>query len=44
MTIEVARVENDFAYITDGLKEGDKVITTRLVDPLENTLLQILTD
>lgn len=44
VAVEVARVDNDFAYITSGLKEGDKVIITRLVDPLENTLLEILTD
>ena len=42
--VEVARVDNDFAYITGGLNAGDKVIITRLVDPLENTLLEILTD
>ncbi len=40
--VKVARVDNDFAYITGGLSDGDRVITTRLVDPLENALLEIL--
>ncbi len=42
IAVEVARVDNDFAYITSGLSDGDRVITTRLVDPLENALLEIL--
>lgn len=44
VTVQVARVDGDFAYITSGLKSGDAVITTRLVDPLENTLLEVLTN
>jgi membrane fusion protein, multidrug efflux system len=44
ITVEVARVDNDFAYITGGLSDGDRVITTRLVDPLENALLEILNE
>lgn len=40
--VEVARVDGDFAYITDGLTEGDTVIVTRLVDPLENSLLEVM--
>lgn len=44
IAVEVARVDNDFAYITGGLSDGDRVITTRLVDPLENSLLEILND
>ena len=42
--VEVARVDNDFAYITGGLSDGDRVITTRLVDPLENASLEILNE
>jgi RND family efflux transporter MFP subunit len=42
--VTVARVDNAFAYITGGLNEGDQVIITRLVDPLENALLEILPD
>jgi len=40
--VEVARVDNDYAYITGGISDGDVVITTRLVDPLENALLEIV--
>jgi multidrug efflux pump subunit AcrA (membrane-fusion protein) len=42
--VEVARMDNDYAYITGGLSDGDQVIVTRLVDPLENALLEILPD
>ncbi len=42
--VEVARVDGEFAYITNGLSNGDRVIVTRLVDPLENSLLEILSD
>jgi membrane fusion protein, multidrug efflux system len=42
--VEVARVDNDYAYITGGLSNGDRVITTRLVDPLENARLEILNE
>jgi RND family efflux transporter MFP subunit len=44
VSVEVARVDNDNAYITGGISDGDMVITTRLVDPLENALLEILPD
>lgn len=40
--VQVARVDSDNAYISGGLKDGDRVIVTRLVDPLENTLLEIV--
>jgi multidrug efflux system membrane fusion protein len=40
--VEVAKIDDDVAYITGGLSNGDLVITTRLVDPLENTLLEPL--
>jgi RND family efflux transporter MFP subunit len=39
--IKVARVEGENAYVADGLNAGDMVITTRLIDPLENVLLEI---
>lgn len=42
--VQVARVDGEFAYVTGGLNNGDTVITTRLVDPLENTLLEIISD
>lgn len=37
--VEVARTEGDVTYVT-GLQPGDAVITTRLVDPLPNALLE----
>lgn len=38
--VTVARVEEGRAYISAGLAAGDRVIVTRLVDPLENSLLE----
>ncbi|MBN2417955.1 MAG: HlyD family efflux transporter periplasmic adaptor subunit [Deltaproteobacteria bacterium] len=40
--VEIARSQGEEAYISEGLKPGDRVITTRLVDPMENTRLLIL--
>ena len=37
--VEVARIEGDKAYISSGVNPGDKVIITRLVNPLEESLL-----
>jgi RND family efflux transporter MFP subunit len=39
--VTVARSQGDETFISDGLKKGDRVISTRLVDPLENSLLGI---
>lgn len=39
--VEVVRIEGEDALIGDGLVEGDRVIVTRLVDPLENALLTV---
>jgi RND family efflux transporter MFP subunit len=39
--VKVARVEGENAYVAAGLNAGDMVVTTRLIDPLENALLQI---
>ncbi|MEE8552180.1 MAG: efflux RND transporter periplasmic adaptor subunit [Desulfobacterales bacterium] len=39
--IKVVRVEGENAYVADGLNAGDMVIITRLIDPLENALLEI---
>ncbi len=39
--VEVLRAEGDLVYVADGLAPGDRVITTRLVNPLENTLLEL---
>ncbi|MDY7031330.1 MAG: efflux RND transporter periplasmic adaptor subunit [Thermodesulfobacteriota bacterium] len=39
--VKVARMEGENVYVCDGLKVGDMVVTTRLIDPLENALLEI---
>ena len=40
--VNVVRVQGDYAYIADGLNEGDKVITTRLVNPLDGSKVQVV--
>ncbi len=37
-----ARTEGETTYITEGLRKGERVITTRLIDPLENSKLFII--
>ncbi len=37
----VSRVQDNKAYVREGLVEGDMVITTRLVNPLERSLVQV---
>ncbi|MBW1889705.1 MAG: efflux RND transporter periplasmic adaptor subunit [Deltaproteobacteria bacterium] len=39
--VTVARTEGQTVYISEGLSPGDTVITTRLIDPLENALLEV---
>ncbi|MCP4680856.1 MAG: hypothetical protein GY864_00810 [Desulfobacterales bacterium] len=39
--VTVERVEGEDAYISEGLNPGTTVVTTRLIDPLENTRLTI---
>ncbi len=39
--VKVARMESENAYVYGGLIAGDMVVTTRLIDPLENALLEI---
>lgn len=39
--VTVARRTEDVAYVSAGLEPSDVVITTRLVDPLERTLLDV---
>jgi RND family efflux transporter MFP subunit len=39
--VTVARIEGEAAFVSEGLESGDKVITTRLIDPLENVLLKV---
>jgi RND family efflux transporter MFP subunit len=42
--VDVWRREDERVLIAGGLEDGDIVITTRLVDPLENSLLDIVHD
>ncbi|RUM36715.1 MAG: hypothetical protein DSY50_01915 [Desulfobulbus sp.] len=39
--VTVARVQQGKAFISDGLRDGDTVIITRLENPLENMLVRI---
>jgi RND family efflux transporter MFP subunit len=39
--VEVVRVQGETALLTSGIDSGDIVITTRMVNPLENSLLNI---
>ena len=39
--VEVVRIDGEYAYVAEGLNVGDTVVTTRLIDPLENALLEI---
>lgn len=40
--VTVIRSQGEETFISEGLTEDDQVITTRLVDPLENSLLEIV--
>ena len=39
--VKESHIEGEFVYLAEGLDEGDLVITTRLINPLENTLLDV---
>jgi len=41
VSVEVVRIDGEYAYVAQGLNVGDTVVTTRLIDPLENALLEI---
>lgn len=41
VTVEIARRQDGFAFVSSGLDPGDLLVTTRLVNPLENSLLEI---
>jgi len=41
VSVTVDRIEGDYAYVGSGLGPGDRVIVTRLIDPLENALLEM---
>lgn len=42
--VEVAKLDGDSAFVSGGINSGDLVVTTRLVNPLENSLLIIQQD
>lgn len=39
--VKESHVAGEYIYISEGLEEGDLVVTTRLINPLENTLLEL---
>ena len=41
VNVSVDRIDGDYAYVGRGLQPGDRVIVTRLIDPLENALLEM---
>lgn len=43
-SVRVSHSEGDFSYVADGIVAGDMVITTRLIDPLENSLIEYQDD
>jgi RND family efflux transporter MFP subunit len=42
VTVNVERIQGEYVYVGQGLNPGDTVIVTRLIDPLENALLDIV--
>jgi len=40
--VAVARIEGEHVYVSRGIGTGDRVIVTRLIDPLENSLLDFV--
>lgn len=42
--VEIVHEQGNEVLIAEGLKPGDQVITTRLVNPMENSLLETLPD
>lgn len=41
VNVTVARIQGEVALLSGGINPGDQVIVTRLVEPLENALLEI---
>ena len=39
--VKESHISGEFVYLSDGLAEGELVITTRLINPFENILLEI---
>jgi len=42
VTVSVKRVQGDHVYVKEGLERGNRVIVTRLIDPLENALIEVI--
>jgi hypothetical protein len=40
--VRVERIEGEYVYVGQGINPGDTVILTRLIDPLENVLLEFV--
>ncbi len=43
VTVDVRRAQGETTFVSGGLNPGDRVIVTRLIDPLEGSLLEINT-
>jgi catabolite regulation protein CreA len=41
VTVQVERVQGEEVFVSSGLTAGDVAVVTRLIDPLENTLLEL---
>jgi hypothetical protein len=41
LPVNVVRMDGENVYVAGGINTGDMVVTTRLIDPLENALLEI---
>ncbi len=39
--VKESHIAGEYVYVAQGLEEGDLVITTRLINPLENVLLEL---
>ncbi len=42
VAVTVSHSDDEFIYVSGGLENGATLITTRLVDPLENSLIEII--
>ncbi len=41
LTVELAHTQGDDVFVSKGVSPGQKIIATRLVDPLDNSLLKV---
>ncbi len=42
VAVSVERIQGEHVFVSKGLHKGDRVILTRLINPLENSLLKII--